>query len=465
MLSKSTERLGTAPLGRLLLSLSLPGMASMATIALYNIIDTFWVAKLGHEAIAALTIVLPYHILVIAISVGSGIGINALVSRRFGERDIEVTNRIAGQVFPITAFFGLIFIVAAVFFTRQILTASGATADIMEFATQYLVIISFGIPFLIFSISTNDLLRGSGDALRPMIFMITASVVNIILDPFLIFGIGPFPEMGVRGAAMATVFSQGLGAGLSFIYIILTHRSAYTIRLHHLQPDWSIIKDIYRVGLPAMVLNISESLVFAIYNNALSGYGSMALAAGGLSMRIIDLVFMPVFGASGGLLPIVGYSLGARLWRRLWKAVIIASVSLAMAMAVATVAMEITAPLIISLFSQNPQLLDMAVPAVRIVVSSAALISPTILFITTFQGLSKGKEALVLSLVRQIVFFVPILFVLPRFFGLTGVWLALPLSDALGFIVTGAWLLREFRIQKRSSLWLESPISSISSDG
>ncbi len=167
MLSKSTDRLGTAPLGRLLLSLSLPGMVSMATMALYNIIDTFWVAKLGHEAIAALTIVLPYHILVIAISVGSGIGINALVSRRFGEHDIEVTNRIAGQVFPIAAFFGLIFIVAAVFFTGQILTAAGATADIMEFATQYLVIISFGAPFIIFSISTNNLLRGSGDDLPP----------------------------------------------------------------------------------------------------------------------------------------------------------------------------------------------------------------------------------------------------------------------------------------------------------
>jgi len=459
MLSKSTEKLGTAPLGRLLLSLSLPGMASMVTMALYNIIDTFWVAKLGHEAIAALTIVLPYHILVIAISVGSGIGINALVSRRFGERDIEVTNRIAGQVFPISVFFGLIFIIAAVFFTRQILTAAGATADIMEFATQYLVIISFGAPFILFSISTNNLLRGSGDALRPMIFMITASVVNIILDPFLIFGIGPFPEMGVRGAAFATVISQGLGAGLSFIYIVFTRRSAYILRPHHLQPNWRIIKDIYRVGLPAVVMDISESLVFAMYNNALSVYGSMALAAGGLSMRIIDLVLMPIFGASGGLLPIVGYSLGARLWGRLWRAVIIASVSLVLIMAVATVAMEITAPLIIGLFTQDPQLVAMAVPAMRIVLSSLVVIGPAILFVTTFQGLSKGKEALVLSLVRQLVFFVPILFVLPRLLGLTGVWLALPLSDFLGFIVAGAWLLREYRIQRSSSLWLEAPMS------
>jgi len=455
MLSKSTERLGTEPLGRLLLSLSLPGMVSMATLALYNIIDTFWVAQLGHEAIAALTIVLPYHILVIAIGVGSGVGINALASRRFGERDIEVTNHIAGQVFPITAFFGLIFITAAVFFTRQILTAAGATADIMEFATQYLVIISYGAPFLVFSISTSNLLRGSGDALRPMIFMVTASVVNIVLDPLMIFGVGPFPEMGVRGAALATVISQGLGAGLSFIYIIIIRRSAYTIRLRHLRPNWPILKDIYRVGLPAMVMDISESLVFAIYNNALSRFGSLTLAAGGLALRITDLVFMPIFGASGGLLPIIGYSLGARLWGRLWRAVMIASVSLASVMAVATVTLEITAPLIVGLFTQDPQLLAVAIPAMRIVLSTLAFIGPAILFVTTFQGLSKGKEALVLSLVRQFVFFVPMLFVLPRFLGLTGVWLSLPVSDVLGFIVSGAWLLCEYRRQ-RTDWWLEA---------
>ncbi len=449
MLSKSTERLGTAPLGRLLLSLSLPGMASMATLALYNIIDTFWVARLGHEAIAALTIVLPYHILVIAIGVGSGVGINALVSRRFGERNTEATNRIAGQVFPITAFFGLIFIAAAVLFNRQILTAAGATADIMDFATQYLVIISFGTPFLIFSISTSDLLRGSGDALRPMIFMVTASVVNIILDPLMIFGIGPFPEMGVRGAALATVISQGLGAGLSFIYIIIVRRSAYKIKLHHIHPNWPILKDIYHVGLPATVIEISESFVFAIFNRALSGYGSLTLAAGGLALRITDLVFLPIFGASGGLLPIIGYSLGAHLWRRLWRAVIIASVSLALTMVVATAAVEIMAPLIIGLFTQDPQLMAVAVPAIRIVLSSLVFIGPAILFITTFQGLSKGREALVLSLVRQFVFFVPILFVLTHFLGLTGVWLSLPVSDVLGFIVSGAWLLREYRRQQR----------------
>ncbi|GAG15422.1 unnamed protein product, partial [marine sediment metagenome] len=150
----------------------------MITMALYNIVDTFWVARLGYQAIAALTIALPYHILIIAIGVGTGIGISALNSRRFGEGNIEATNHVAGQIFPLTVFFGSIFLMSAVFFTRPILTICGATPDIMDYATQYLVIISFGAPFLIFSIMANGLLRGSGDAVRPMIFMITASVTN-----------------------------------------------------------------------------------------------------------------------------------------------------------------------------------------------------------------------------------------------------------------------------------------------
>lgn len=459
-LRKSTRELGTAPLGRLLLSLSLPGMASMVTLALYNIVDTFWVARLGHEAIAALTIVLPFHILIIAVAAGTGVGISALTSRRFGERNNDAANRAAGQVFPITAFFGTIFLVAAVFFARPILTFAGATPDIIDYAAQYLVIIGFGIPLLIFSIAANNLLRGSGDALRPMIFMITSTVVNIILDPFMIFGIGPFPAMGVRGAALATVISQLLSAGLCFIYII-AHRSAYRIKLSHLKPDRLILRDIYRVGLPSMMMEIAESIVFALFNFVLAGFGSIVLAAGGLAFRIIDLAFMPIFGASQGLLPIVGFSLGARLWDRLWGAVRLASWGLALFMAGATALLEIFAPGIIGLFTEEPELMDAAVLALRITVSTLCIVSPSILFITTFQGLTKGTDALVLSLIRQFIFFVPGLFILSRFWGVTGVWLSLPISDSLGFIVAGLWLLREYRLQKRSGIWQETPVTEI----
>jgi len=448
--------MGTAPLGRLLLSLSLPGMASMITLALYNIVDTYWVAKLGHEAIAALTIVLPFHILVISIAAGTGIGVSALTSRRFGERDIEAANHAAGQVFPITIVSGAVFLVAAVFFAGPILTAAGATPDIMDYATQYLVIIGFSIPGLIFSIIAGNLLRGSGDALRPMVFMLVSTVVNMILDPFMILGIGPFPRMEVRGAAWATVIAQVLSTGLYLIYI-LARKSAYRIRLLHLRPSLPILRDIYRVGFPSMVMEASESFVFALFNYVLAGFGSLALAAGGLAIRIMDLAFMPIFGASQGLLPVIGYSLGARLWARLWGAVKLASWGLALLMAAATIILTIYAPATIGIFTEDPELLAIGVPAMRIMLSTLSIIGVSILFITAFQGLAKGKDALVLSLVRQLVFFIPALFYLSHILGLTGVWLSAPVSDVLGFVVAGLWLLREYRQQRRSGLWVEAP--------
>ncbi len=426
-------------------------------MALYNIIDTFWVARLGHEAIAALTIVLPYHILNIAIGVGSGVGISALTSRRFGERNIKDTNHVAGQIFPIIGVFGGILLAVAVFFPHTILTISGATPDIMDYGTQYLVIIGFGAPFLLFSMTASSLLRGSGDALRPMLFMLTGVIINIILDPFMIFGIGPFPEMGVRGAALATVISLVFNAGLSF-YWVVAHKSAYRIKLPHLMPDLSVLYDIYRVGFPTMIMEIMQGVVFALFNSALSSFGSLAIAAAGIAIRIFDLALMPVFGVAQGLLPIVGFNFGARLWHRLWRAVRLASGGLALFMVVASVALEIFAPDLIGIFSNDPELMAVAVPAMRIVLSSLVIVGPAIMFVTAFQGLSKGKEAMILSLARQLVFFVPLLFLLPRILGIDGVWLSLPVSDALAFVLSGLWLFREYKLQRRTGVWSDMPV-------
>jgi len=423
-------------------------MASMITMALYNLVDTFWVSQIGYRAIAALTIVLPFHILLIAIGIGSGIGINALASRRFGEGNIEATNHVAGHIFPLAAFLGVIFLAVAVFFPKPILTVCGATPDIMDFATQYLTVIGLGVPFLFFMIMAGSLLRGSGDAVRPMAFMIIASVTNIILDPFLIFGLGPFPEMGVRGAALATVIAQVIGAGLSFYYIV-ARKSAYRIKLLHLKPRLPRLRDIYRVGFPSMIMEFMESVVFALFNYVLSAFGSLALAAVGIAIRIADLAFMPMFGVSMGLLPIVGFNFGARLWDRLWRAVKLASGGLVLLMGVATVVLEIFTPQLIGIFSDDPELLAIAVPAMRIGLSGLVIVGPAILFVTTFQGLSKGKEALFLSLVRQFIFFVPLLFIMSRVWGLTGIWLALPISDVLAFLISGLWLFREYKLQQR----------------
>jgi putative MATE family efflux protein len=458
-MQEHTERLGYAPLGRLLLRLSIPSIASTVTVSLYNIVDTFWVARLGHEAIAALTIVFPYQILFYAFGIGTGIGVGALVSRRFGENNLEATNHIAGQVFFICLALGSLFILSAVFFSNEILPAIGATPDIMDFSKQYLVIIACGAPQIIFVLVAGNLVRGSGDAVKPMIMSITASVVNIVLDPFMILGIGPFPEMGIRGAALATVIAQSTGAAIGLNYLF-AQRTTYHIRIHHLRPDTAILRDIYRVGAPASILEITESLSFILFNKVVSVYGSVAIAAVGLVLRISDLAFMPIIGVSNGLLPIIGFNFGAHNFKRLWHAAMLASAGIMVLLAVATILLEIFTPGIIGIFSKDAELLRVTAPAMRILLSTMVFIGPTIMFITVFQGLSRGTMALVLSLIRQFLLFVPLLYLFSHLFGLYGVWASLPVSDVLSFAITFAFIYREYRQQKKTYDWSDAALPS-----
>ncbi len=440
-----TERLGTAPISRLLVRLSLPGIASTISTTLYNIVDTIFVGSVGYRAISALTIVFPYQILFYAIGGGTGTGIGALVSRRFGERNVDAANRVAGQIFFLSAFWGLIFILLATFLHDPILRLIGAREDFMDYARQYFVITSYGAPLMIFTILVANLLRGSGDAVKPMIIMISATVINVALDPFMILGIGPFPRMEVAGAAWATVIAQGCGSVLGLFYI-LTNKTAYKIKVADMRPDWRIIREIYHVGAPSAILQVTESFAFMLWNIVVSSFGSVAVAAVGIVMRVSDFAFMPVMGVSHGLLPIVGYCFGADNFKRLWSAVKKATVGVMALLVIITIGMEIWTPQIIDIFTDDAEMMEVAVPAMRIMLSTMVLIGPSIMIVTTFQGLSKGKTALALSLIRQFIVFIPLLFLFRYLFGLTGVWLCSPASDILGVIISLGFIWREYKM-------------------
>jgi putative MATE family efflux protein len=446
-----TERLGSAPLGKLLIALSLPGIASSVTTTLYNVVDTLWVSQLGHQALAALTIVFPYQIIMYAIGGGTGIGVSALVSRRFGERNIEETNRVAAQILLISAFWGLLFILAASFFAGDIVRLIGATPDIIEYARQYLLIVSFGAPLVIFAIIFGSLLRGSGDAVKPMIIMIVSTVINIVLDPLMILGIGPFPEMGVRGAALATVIAQGGGVLLCFYYFF-RQKTAFHLRFAQLRPNMRITKDVYRVGAPASILQITESFAFMLFNTVLSSFGSLAIAAAGIAFRISDFAFMPVLGVSYGLLPIVGFCYGERNYKRLWRSVKLASLGIVALLVVITTLIEIFAPQIVSVFSKDTGLIPITVPVMRIMLCSMPLIGPSIMFVTAFQGLNKGKTALGLSLIRQFIVFVPLMYLFRHLFAMYGVYWSMPVSDSFGILVSLGFIISEYRIHKKRGL-------------
>ena len=457
-LHETTARLGTERLSKLLLRLSAPSIASAVTISLYHLADTFWLGQLSYQAIAAVTITFPFYIAVVSIGVGTGVGANALASRRFGERNIEATNQVAGQIFPLTAIFGVIFTIVSVFFARPVAILLGATPDIVGMTTDYLIFLGWGIPFILFRLMSRNVFHAAGDAVKPMIFTVVGAVLNAVLDPFFIFGWGPFPEMGVGGAGLATTITGGIAAALSFYYLV-GGRSVYRLKLHHLKPNLSIIVQIYRVGLPSLLMELTETIVFILFNRVVAGFGSLTLAALGIGIRIIDLAFMPIIGVAHGLLPIIGFSLGARLWKRLWSAVRLASLSLVVFMGVATVLLEVFAPQVIAIFNDDPELLAIAVPGMRILVSTLILIGPAIMFITTFQGLSKGWTAIFLSLARELIFFIPAILILPRFLGLNGVWLSIPIADVTGTAIAGFWLYREYRLQKSSGIWDNAPVT------
>lgn len=455
-LQETTSRLGVERLSTLFPRLGTPSMISMVAMSFYVLADTFWLGRVSYEAIAAITITFPFYGFVVAIGLGSGIGANALASRRFGERNIEATNQVAGQVFPLTAIFGIVFIIASVFFARPLAALLGAPPDVIDLTAEYLVYFGWGIPFILFRFMTRNIFHASGETIKPMIFIVVGSVVNAALDPFLIFGWGPFPEMGIGGAALATTISGGLAAAIG-CYYLFGNKSVYRLKLHHLKPDLSIIAQIYRVGLPETLMDLTESVVFMIFNQIVAGFGSVVLAALGIAFRVADLAFIPVIGLAHALLPIIGFCFGARLWARLWAAVKHGSLTVVVVLAVATALLEIFAPQVIAIFNKSPELLAIAVPGMRIFISALILVGPAIMFIITFQGLSKGWTAISLSLVRQLGFLLPGLLILPRFMGINGAWLALPISDAGGAIVAGLWLYREYRLQKRSGIWDNAP--------
>ena len=446
-----TTRLGDAPLGRLLIKLSLPGMASTIATSLYNIVNTIWVSRIGYEAIAALTVIFPYQILFYAIGGGTGIGIAALVSRRFGEKNPEATNHVAAQAFFLSAVWGLLFILVSVSFPDQFVRLLGATPDIINYSKQYLVITSFGAPLVIFEVVIASLLRGSGDAVKPMIIMISSTLINVGLDPFLIFGIGPFPELGVAGAALGTVIAQAFGASLG-LYYLLAGKTAYHVKLAHLRPDWSIIKDIYRVGAPTAVFQVAESIVFLVMNTAVSIFGSVALAAVGIIIRVSDFAYMPIMGVSNGLLPVIGYCFGAGNYKRLWEAFKKATLGISALLLVITALIEIFTPQIIGIFAKDPALLATSITAMRISMISMVLIGANVLVTTTFQGLSRGMTALFLSLIKQFVVFIPLLYLGRYLWDLTGVWISWPIADSLSTVVSFAFIWREYRTHQKKEL-------------
>lgn len=441
--------LGKEKIFPLILKMSWPSIIALTAMSIYNFIDTFWLARLSPQALAALTVCFPVQMIFAAIGVGTGTGAGSYSARMFGAGKTHEAQKTAGQIFFLSFFFGLITIVSVLTFGDQILVSFGAFDEILPLCHDYLHVIVFSAPFLFFSMMSNYLLRVEGRPLLSMYVVLIASVSSAILDPLLIFGIGPFPRLGIKGAAFAAVSAQCIAFMFS-VYFIQLKSSKYDLEWKHLVPDASTIKSIFSTGLPSIATNLVVSIVLVIYNHVLAHFGYLAVAALGICFRVNSLVTMILFGIGFGLMPIVGFSEGAKLYQRLKESVFVAlKVSVGLVV-VASIVLVLFAGQIVGLFSSDPSLTAIATPALRIFASALVLIAPIVIFINMFLGLGKGTLAMFLLFFRDCLTLIPLLIFLPICLGLNGAWLATPIANLLAFFAVIFYARKELRrIEKK----------------
>jgi len=446
-----TARLGEEKISKLLVNLSLPATIGMMVNALYNLVDTIFVGRgVGAIAIGGLTIAFPIQMVIMAFAQMIGIGAASAISRSLGAKDVEKADYVAGNSFLCIIVLSAIIAAIGLIFTEPMLRFFGSTETILPYAKDYITIILWGSIFFSFAVSSNNLIRAEGNAKIAMTAMLIGAILNMILDPIFIFVF----KLGIKGVALATIISQFI----SFLFILkylYSGKSSLKIKLHHLKPRIHIITEIFTVGFASFARMVTGSIVAIIVNNSLRIFGGdIALIIFGIVHRVIMFLFMPLFGVVQGMQPIVGFNYGAKKLDRVKEAI---KLSLFTITAIATfgwLMAELFPFEIISVFTRDAEVIEKGSTIMRIVLSVIPVIGIQIVGATLFQSLGKAIPSLILSLLRQVLLFIPLVLILPRVLGLglLGIWIAFPAADILSVILTTLFLRSELK-KMSLSLW------------
>lgn len=454
----SADKMGSTPMLRLILSMSLPTMFSMIIQAMYNIVDSVFVSNLGQDALTALSLAYPLQLMTISVAVGTGVGINSFISRRLGEKNQELANNGAANGIFISIISWLVFLLVGIFLTVPFFKLFNPTPGVMKYGVDYTsIILIFSVGVMV-EIAIEKALQATGNMIFPMIFQLIGAVSNIVLDPLFIFGIGPFPRMEVAGAAVATVIGQIL-AMLFSIYIFFFKKHAVQVHVRNFKPSLKIIKNIYAVGFPSIIMQSISSVLVVGLNAILMGFSEAAVSVHGIYYKMQSFVFMPVFGLNQGLMPIMGYNFGAKNKDRLHSAIRYGCIIAAFIMLCGTVIFWVFPAQILSLFNANDDILNMGIKAMRFISLSFLPAAIDIIFSTTFQAVGKGFSSMILSLLRQLVFILPAAFVLSNF-GVNAVWFAYPIAE-VGALIVAIFLYTRINKKVFSKLQPGVPIAEI----
>lgn len=427
------DKMGEMSVGRLIFSMSWPAVLSMLIQAFYNVVDSFFVSRLGEEALAALTYVNPIQFLMIAVGVGTGVGVNSLISRRLGAGRFDEANLAACHGYRLSFFNWAGFAILGIFFAKPIMNAMSDTPFIVESGVIYMQIITIGSIFVMIQISSEKILQATGNMMLPMICSIVGAITNIILDPLMIFGLGPFPEMGVAGAAIATVIGQMFSMILGQ-YLLFAKKHSVKVRVRGWKVDKQIIKDIYAVGAPSILMQSIGSVMQVGMNLILGSRTETAVAVMGVYGRLQSFIFMPVFGLNQGVLPIMGYNYGARNRKRLMEAYKKGFLTAFTIMSIGLVFFQLFPSQLLSAFNAqgSQSMYDIGIPALRAISICFIPASFGIMTSSIFQATGHGFISLWSSLIRQLIGILPLAWILARIGGLTLVWYSFPLAEILG---------------------------------
>lgn len=440
------NKMGYMPIPKLLFTMSMPMIISMLVQALYNVVDSAFVAKLNEDALTAVSMAFPVQNLMIAVAVGTGVGINALLSRSLGEKQYEQANFAArnGLFLGIASY--LVFAVLGLLGSRQFYLVQTDDPELLFYGTQYVFVVtvfSFG---LFLAVISERLLQSTGLTIYNMYTQGLGAVINIILDPILIFGLFGFPRLEVLGAAVATVVGQICGMLLG-VFFNLRKNKEININMKGFRPDMSTIKRIYQVGIPSIIMqSIGSVMVFGI-NKILMMFTSTAVSVFGVYFKLQSFIFMPVFGLNNGMVPIIAYNYGAREKKRIMQTAWL-SIGAAVTIMLAGLGIfHVFAAQLLGIFEASPDMLAIGVPALRIISLSFSFAGYGIVAGSIFQALGNGVYSLMVSVARQLLVILPAAFVLAEIGGLNAVWWAFPIAEIVAVIMSTILFRRIYRIK------------------
>ncbi len=421
------NKMGTAPITSLILKMSLPSMLSMMVMALYNIVDSIFVSQISPDALTAVSIVLPAQFLLISVGSGTAIGVNSLIARSLGAKKFDTASAVASHAIVLSVISWIVFAILGFLFADIFVSGFTQSESIREMGSIYLKIVTIASIGILMQISAEKILQATGNMMLPMISQLTGAVINIALDPILIFGYFGFPEMGIAGAATATVFSQCIGMVVALVALKVKKTEVH-ISLRNFKFDRAVVIEIYRVGLPSMIMQSVGSFLTVGLNAILAGFSDAAVSVLGIYFRIQSFIMMPVFGMTQGLMPIMGYNFGAKNKKRLLKTLKTGTIMAMIIMCAGTLVFMFFPEQLLGMFNPTEEVLLIGTYALRAISSGFPFAAVGIIFSTLFQAVGNGKNSMYISLIRQLVFILPAAYVL-SFFGVQYIWFAFPFAE------------------------------------